>query len=115
MIEKDLPLHIWVRAMHYVAARLVLAAPEYSQADRDKASIVATFTSEKLSLEGYAPEAGCWLLPESLAAWTGGGPVFGIPMADGEQVVHVPGDSYRKAIQLAYSCPLMSDPAKTIT
>jgi hypothetical protein len=115
MSDQYLPHHLWVGAMHYVAAKLVLSAPEFSQADRDKASIVVEYTGGKLSSAGFAPGEGSWLPPENLAVENVGGPVYGIPMADGDHVVPVPSDSYRKAIQVAYSCLLISDPSKTIT
>lgn len=115
MSETDLPHHLWVGAMHYVAARLVLSAPEFTRADRDKASIVIAHTGGKLRSAGYAPEAGFWLPPETTTVERAGEPVFGIPMADGGHVIPVPSDSYRKAIQVAYSCPLTSNPKRTIT
>lgn len=115
MSDQYLPHHLWVGAMHYVAAKLVLSAPEFSQADKDKASIVVEYTDDKLSSAGFAPNEGAWLPPEELAVENVSGPVYAIPMADGDPVVRVTSDSYRKAIQIAYSCPLISDPSKTIT
>ncbi|UXZ98975.1 hypothetical protein K3169_14420 [Pseudomonas phytophila] len=115
MSDQYLPHHLWVGAIHYVAAKIVLSAPEFSEADRDKASIVVEYTGSKLSSAGFAPNAESWLSPQSLEVENVGGPVYRIPMADGDQVIHVPSESYRKAIQVAYSCPLISDPSKTIT
>ncbi|WP_448651761.1 hypothetical protein ACSHWC_28850 [Pseudomonas fluorescens] len=115
MSDHYLPHHLWVGAQHYVAAKLVLSAPEFNQVDRDKASIVVEYTGGKLSSAGCAPDEGSWLAPENLAVENVGEPIYGIPMADGDHVVHVPSDSYRKAIQVMYSCPLISDPSKTIT
>lgn len=115
MSDQYLPHHLWVGAMHYVAAKLVLSAPEFNQADRDKASLVVEYTGSKLSSAGFALDAGSWLPPEDLSLENVGGPAYGIPMTDGDHVVLVPSESYRKAIRVAYSCPLISDPSKIIT
>lgn len=101
---------LWVDAAHFVAAKIVLAGPEFSNGDRQQALTVLAQTTDKLIDAGYDPERGRWLPPKNTETEYVDGPSYGIPQIGSEYGVPITADDYRKAIMQLYSSLLMSDP-----
>jgi len=113
--NEQAPHELVVAATHFVAAKLVLSAPEFSDGDRRKAAKVLVQTTEQLSTYGYDPDRGHWLPSRNTPSEAVDGPRYGIPQSEGEYGLPVTGDSYRKAIMQLYSSLLCSNPHDLIS